>query len=148
MSQEERIMKLNYSKTATLIGMLCVSAATVAQQPVDAGKQEYQWHCAICHGDSGTGYGEMRKWLTKAPSDLTTISKRNGGTFPNQLVWEIIDGRTSTAIGPHGTREMPVWGQRYHAEVTSGSAPAAAPEWAIRNRIVALLDYLSRIQSK
>jgi mono/diheme cytochrome c family protein len=134
---------------ALCIGVTSLAAAGVwAQARVDAGKQEYDWHCASCHGATGTGNGELRKFLNKAPSDLTTLSKRNGGAFPNQLVWEIIDGRTATDIGPHGTREMPVWGQRYRAEALAQPGDAAQPEWYVRNRIVALLDYLSRIQAK
>jgi mono/diheme cytochrome c family protein len=138
--------KSGLAMTAASIGMFAVSAW--AQAPVDAGKLEYDWHCAICHGTAGTGNGEMKRFLTKPPSDLTTISKRNGGAFPNQLMWEIIDGRTSMEIGAHGTREMPVWGQSYRAEAMQQAGTVGAPEWYVRNRIVALLDYLSRIQVK
>jgi len=140
-------MRIDISKLAVLLA-LCFGAQAYAQPKGDAGKQEYDWHCANCHGENGTGNGELRRWLTKAPSDLTTIAKRNGGTFPNQLVWEVIDGRSSVNIGPHGSREMPVWGLRYRAEALANPTTAAAPEWYVRNRVVALLDYLSRIQVK
>lgn len=120
----------------------------LAQQRVDAGKVEYEAHCAICHGTNGRGSGEMRRFLTIAPSDLTTMAKRNGGAFPNELAWELIDGRSAREIGPHGTRAMPVWGQRYRFEALQQASTAAEPEWYVRNRIVALLDYLSRMQEK
>ena len=141
-------MKLGIFGSAVLLGLSGVTGMAFAQAQTDAGKQEYEWHCAICHGESGRGDGEMRKFLTTAPADLTQISKRNGGTFPNQLIWDIIDGRAATEAGAHGTREMPVWGQRYRQEAMADPGGAAAPEWAVRNRIVALLDYLSRIQEK
>ena len=51
-------------------------------------------------------------------------------------------------VGPHGTRAMPVWGQQYRIEALSQAGTAAEPEWYVRNRIVALLDYLSRMQDK
>ena len=80
--------------------------------------------------------------LTKTPSDLTTLAKRNGGVVPVQYVWEVIDGRSSTLVATHGAREMPVWGYIYRAEDTQ---PA---DLHARNRIGSLLDYLARIQVK
>jgi mono/diheme cytochrome c family protein len=115
---------------------------------VDYGKLEYEAHCAICHGESGRGNGEMRKFLTTPPSDLTTMAKRNGGAFPTQLAWEMIDGRSSSEIGAHGTRAMPIWGRQYRYEAMAQLATASEPEWYVRNRIVALLDYLSRMQQR
>ena len=139
-------MKSAHSKSLMVIGALMLSMPAWAQPKVDVGKIEYESHCAICHGDNGRGNGEMRKFLTKAPSDLTTMAKRNGGVFPNQIAWEIIDGRTE--VGSHGTRTMPVWGRVYRQEAFSELVPAYQPEWYVRNRIVALLDYLSRIQER
>ena len=43
---------------------------------------------------------------------------------------------------------MPVWGQNYRIEALSQAGTATAPEWYVRNRIVALLDYLSRMQQR
>jgi len=148
MSAMEVIMQSIKRRSALILSTLCLSAVSFAQPRGDAGKMEYEAHCAICHGTSGAGNGEMRRYLTKAPSDLTTIAKRNGGAFPNQLVWELIDGRSATEIGPHGAREMPVWGQRYRMEALMQASTAAEPEWYVRNRIVALLDYLARMQAK
>lgn len=113
---------------------------------VDAGQRVYETHCASCHGMAGRGDGPMKPFLTVAPSDLTSIAKRNGGTFPEQLVWEMIDGRSSISIGPHGSREMPIWGQEFRDEARRRGD--TAPEWSVRNRIVALLGYLDRIQQK
>jgi hypothetical protein len=103
---------------------------------------------AICHGMNGKGAGEMRRFLTTPPSNLTTIAKRNGGMFPNEFVWQLIDGRGRTEVGAHGTRAMRVWGQRFRYEALQQASTAAEPEWYVRNRIVALLDYLWRFQEK
>jgi len=113
---------------------------------IDAGQRAYETHCASCHGMSARGDGPMKPFLTTAPSDLTTIAKRNGGAFPEQLVWEMIDGRSSISIGPHGSREMPVWGQEFRDE--SRRRGDQNPEWSARNRIVALLGYLNSVQQK
>jgi mono/diheme cytochrome c family protein len=112
----------------------------------DLGRLEFEGNCASCHGATGAGNGALKAYLTKAPTDLTTLSRRHGGAFPNQLVWELIDGRASTEIGPHGSREMPVWGQEFRRQALQYPGMAAQPEWYVRGRIVALLDYLARIQ--
>lgn len=140
-------MKINSSRALILVGALGLATAASAQQRVDHGKVEYDAHCANCHGASGRGNGELRKFLTKPPADLTTMAKRNGGAFPNQLAWDVIDGRGGD-IGLHGSREMPVWGQSYRMEALSQAGTAQQPEWYVRNRIVSLLDYLSRLQEK
>ena len=56
------------------------------------------------------------------------------------------DGQTLADIGPHGSREMPVWGTQYRQRVMQSPDGKAQPEWYVRGRIVALLDYLERIQ--
>ncbi|HET9821016.1 MAG TPA: c-type cytochrome [Burkholderiaceae bacterium] len=141
-------MKLTPRSAALVFGALCMATGALAQPRMDYGRVEYDAHCAICHGSSGKGNGEMRRFLTQSPSDLTTMARRNGGAFPNQLAWDIIDGRSATEIGAHGTRAMPVWGQRYRQEALAQAVTAGEPEWYVRNRIVALLDYLSRVQER
>jgi hypothetical protein len=91
---------------------------------------------------SGKGDGAMKAYLTKPPTDLTRLARDNGGVFPHQRLWEVIDGRAYAVIGSHGAREMPVWGYVYRAEDTQ---PA---DLHARNRITSLLDYMARIQEK
>ena len=133
-------MKSAHSKSLMVIGALILSMPAWGQPKVDVGKVEYESHCAICHGDNGRGNGEMRKFLTKAPTDLTTMAKRNGGVFPNQIAWEIIDGRTE--VGPHGTRTMPVWGRVLGKEIADGTTA----DEVSRGRIDALVSFLQSIQ--
>jgi len=137
-----------YGKVIPIAAALCVSGAALAQQTVDLGKREYGSSCASCHGLSGKGDGPLRAFLVKAPSDLTTLAKRNGGTFPAQAVSEIIDGRTSTEIGTHGSREMPVWGHEYQVQALQEGGMPYAADWYARGRVLALVDYLARIQVK
>jgi mono/diheme cytochrome c family protein len=124
------------------VALTILSSASVAQSSFDFGKTEYQASCASCHGVAAKGDGVVSSFLVKAPTDLTMMAKRNGGVFPHQYAWEVIDGRSSPMIGPHGSREMPVWGYIYRSEDTQ---PA---DLHARNRIGALLDYLARIQVK
>jgi mono/diheme cytochrome c family protein len=92
------------------------------------GKMEYLSSCAACHGENGKGNGVLASVLKVPPADLTTLSRRNDGHFPLAAVTEIIDGRT--LIAAHGTRDMPIWGF----------------DVKVRNRIPAIVDYLTHIQ--
>jgi mono/diheme cytochrome c family protein len=137
-----------WHKAACIAALAGAAGAPWAQPADDLGRSEYLAHCASCHGTSGKGDGPLRRFLTQAPSDLTTLAQRSGGALPTQLVWEIIDGRASGEIGPHGTRDMPVWGATYRSQALAVPGMAAQPEWYVRGRIVALIDYLQRIQAK
>ena len=132
----------NAAVAASFMAMTLLSSASFAQGRVDYGQKAYESSCASCHGVTGKGDGTMRPYLVKAPTDLTTLAKRNGGVFPVQRIWETIDGRSSTEIGPHGAREMPVWGDVFRGEDTQPRDLHA------RNRIASLVDYLARMQAK
>ena len=91
----------------------------------------------------------MRSALVKPPADLTTIARRNGGQFPQELIWELIDGRWSGDGGPHGSREMPVWDQEFKKRaMTRPGDSARTAEWSAQDRILSLLKYLEDIQVK
>jgi mono/diheme cytochrome c family protein len=136
---------------AALLGQV----TAFAQKPaVDPGKREYDSNCALCHGTAGKGdgpYGEVLK-LTRPMPDITQLAKKNGGVFPIARVYEIIDGRTG--IAAHGTaaggpRAMPIWGSDYIAEASTWHIQAPADlEAYTRMKILALVDYLYRIQAK
>lgn len=134
---------------------LCTASTVLAQAKpqarVDFGELEYKSSCAVCHGPKGKGDGPYMKWLVKPPTDLTTLAKANGGVFPIQRLYGVIDGRGTTAIGPHGSREMPVWGARYSAEANSLYYHAEVPgpydtEALVRARVLSLVEYLNRLQ--
>jgi mono/diheme cytochrome c family protein len=122
----------------------------------DIGNFEYRIACAPCHGTDGKGKGPMSAQLKVAPADLTVLSKKNNGVLPISAIYEIIDGRQS--IAAHGTRDMPIWGLRYGPDpIRSIGSPYASssffelsgdPEFIQRTRILAVIDYLNRIQEK
>jgi mono/diheme cytochrome c family protein len=147
------------SLIAALVVGAVVTAATsgaLAQarprnNDVDPGAFEYKSSCATCHGLSGRGDGPMAARLKERPTDLTRLARDNGGVFPTQHIYEVIDGRKE--VGAHGTREMPVWGAHYLDEAsfqyryTETMGPFAY-ETLVRARIMALVDYLNRLQIK
>ncbi len=79
--------------------------------PLD-GARIFRNYCASCHGVNGNGDGPVASALKTRPPRLTTLAKRNHGTFPTARVRSIIAGdEVPTA---HGRREMPVWGPIFH----------------------------------
>jgi mono/diheme cytochrome c family protein len=140
-------MTSNTISQTVIASILSITATSWAQTSVGLGRTDFKENCASCHGVSGKGDGPVHSFLVKPPSDLTTIARRNGGAFPQELMWEVIDGRWSGEVGPHGSREMPVWGNEFKARAMTqpGDLPRTA-EWSARNRIVSLLKYLETIQ--
>ena len=142
-------MKKTRSRLALWVGTLLISGACWAQTSVALGRADYRDNCASCHGVTGKGDGPMRSSLVKPPADLTTIAQRNGGQFPQELIWELIDGRWSEDGGPHGSREMPVWGQEFKKRAMNKPGDSSrTAEWSARLRIISLLKYLEDIQVK
>ncbi len=116
------------------------------QQRLDIGKREFEANCAACHGKDGKGGGPIANLLTRSPPDLTQLAKKNGGVLPVARMYEVIDGSN---IQAHGPRDMPIWGNDYRIKDAEyyGEVPYDA-EALVRARILSLLDYISRLQSK
>ena len=130
---------------SAMIGTIDVLHAQPEENP---GRNEFLRSCASCHGVSGKGDGPVAKSLSPPPSDLTRLSEANNGVFPVSRVHEVIDGRIESLI--HGTRDMPVWGDRYMQEMISReSRDFVSKEWneaIVRRRILALVEYISTLQ--
>ncbi len=116
------------------------SSESSQQDPVYGGV-EFERSCAICHGFNGKGNGVMSDSLTKKPADLTVLSKNNNGHFPFTKVYQIIEG--SPRVGVHGSRDMPVWGDRYRKEAEKYEADEYLYS---RGLILELMVYLMYIQ--
>ena len=84
------------------------------QQQAMAGERIYKVSCAACHGADARGTGPVAPLLTVPVPDLTRISQRRGGRFPELEVFRIIDGQSDLA--GHGPRHMPVWGYEFFGD--------------------------------
>jgi mono/diheme cytochrome c family protein len=135
-----------------LIASVVVWLDVAAQaQDIDVGKSEFRSSCATCHGDDAKGKGPLSEELKTAPPDLTVLSKNNGGVFPFNSIYAAIYG--TKVIIAHGTRDMPIWGNRFTTDPVSTPSNrnmnlAYDTDAVVRARIVALIDYLNRIQQK
>lgn len=125
---------------------LLAGLTNVAVAEQSLGQQEFETSCAVCHGVDGKGGGAFSEYLKSGAPALTMLAKNNGGVFPFDQVYSIIDGRSAKG---HDTREMPVWGSAYKAESSKGRGPFFG-EWygeeITRGRILALISYISTLQ--
>jgi mono/diheme cytochrome c family protein len=112
------------------------------------GQREYEGKCAMCHGVTGKGDGWFSEYLKHRTSSLTQLKRNNGGVFPFDRTYQVIDGRKEVQV--HGPREMPVWGGVYRvdSEKTYDSyfGQFYVDEGIVRARILALIEYISQLQ--
>jgi mono/diheme cytochrome c family protein len=149
-SDEEKIM--NTFHKLCVPGLLAVVAVcTAAQQQstvikteaapatsAASGSEMYKSYCAACHGKDGKGDGPAATALKSAPSDLTTLAKRNNGKYPAPRVASILRGQEK--LVSHGDQEMPIWGPVFR------SIDISAPSHIVDLRIVNLNKYLESLQ--
>ena len=134
---------------AALAGIVLAltTGAAFGQVKSDIGKREYEANCAQCHGLKGKGDGPIADWSEIGVSDLTLLAKRNNGVFPFARVYEFIDG--TQVVKAHGTREMPIWGADYKVKGAEYYMDVPFnPETYVRARILALTEYVYRLQAK
>ncbi len=101
------------------------------------GRDSFELYCASCHGRDGAGNGPVASALRTRPANLTTLSQRNGGTFPRQKVLTFIDG-SARAQDTHGSGDMPVWGATFKALEGSDAR--------VRVRLANLAAYVESLQ--
>jgi mono/diheme cytochrome c family protein len=76
------------------------------------GKDLFASYCASCHGMDAKGAGPASAAMKIRPPDLTLLSARNGGKFPQAAVQQMLTGEKMKRS--HGSSEMPVWGPIFH----------------------------------
>jgi mono/diheme cytochrome c family protein len=135
-----------------LTAMLALIGAAVAQEkqekviknvPVKAvspvsGKEMYTEYCAVCHGKDGKGGGPAASALKIPPTDLTVLSKNNGGKYPALKVSSAIREPDRPS---HGSKEMPVWGSLFWGM-------SGGHEGEVQQRTANLTEYIESLQVK
>ena len=116
-----------------------MSASALANDLSD-GRIFFMQYCASCHGTDGDGHGPASKALKDQPADLRKLGERYGMPLPAKRLARYIDGRNQ--ITAHGTRTMPVWGERFkEIYEAKGSKEGNLPD-----RIDKIIFYLNSIQ--
>jgi len=128
-----------------LVALALLAGPTVSAQGIEkdpqqrvSGAEVFRTYCAMCHGSGARGDGPLASSLRHKPADLAEIARRNGGEYPSDLVFRLIDGRQK--IQGHGGPDMPVWGDAFKKSQDGGS------EAAVKDRISDLVDYIESLQ--
>ena len=120
------------------------SDVTVKKAPVTptspaSGSKMFTTYCAVCHGMDARGHGPAAPALKTAPADLTTLTIRNNGKFPELKVYGTIHG--DLEMPAHGSRDMPIWGALFQS-MNGGNQPE------VQLRISNLTKYVESLQQK
>ncbi len=118
-----------------------IKKVPIKHTAANSGEEMYAAYCAVCHGKEGKGDGPAASALKPPPTDLTTLAKRNNGTFPADHVNSVL--RFGTETPAHGTAEMPIWSTLFRS-LDRGAATDAA----VHVRIFNLTKYLESFQTK
>ncbi|MGA7412388.1 MAG: cytochrome c [Bryobacteraceae bacterium] len=106
-----------------------------------SGQEMYKAYCAACHGVDGKGNGPAAESLKTAPTDLTQLTVKNNGKFPNAEVYTAIKGDPNMPTAAHGSTTMPVWG-------TVFSSMNQHSDTVVHLRIANLVHYIESMQVK
>ena len=100
-----------------------------------AGRTQFFWWCASLSQFLG---GRIIPSFTR-----NWLAKRNGGEFPADEVRKTVDGRDVPG-GPHGSRQMPVWGVAlYYADTKK-----PREEQQVREIVDRVVEYLRTTQKE
>lgn len=97
--------------TTVLLASLLSQDTTPLIRSIE-GKDLFASYCASCHGMDAKGSGPASAAMKTRPPDLTLLSARNGGKFPQAAVQQMLTGEKMKRS--HGSSEMPVWGPIFH----------------------------------
>jgi mono/diheme cytochrome c family protein len=104
-----------------------------------SGQEMYTNYCAVCHGKDGKGAGPAAEALKVPPTNLTLLSKNNGGKYPDMKVASSIRGDAN--LPAHGSKDMPVWGKLFWG-MSHGH------EGEVQQRVANLNQYVESLQAK
>lgn len=121
---------------ALLICVLSVATASLSWAQ-SSGQQEFERHCALCHGLDGKGQGPLADAMKLVPTDLTRLAARNNGEFPASRVGDVI--RNGGGVLGHGSSAMLPWGNYFGEK--------GKPEVA-KKRIADLVAYIKSLQQR
>lgn len=123
---------LGYSGTTKVVIPVNRVAAT-------SGHQMYSSYCAPCHGADGRGNGPAAAQLGAPLPDLTQLSRRNHGKFPESHVVSVL--QFGVEGHAHPAPPMPAWGP------ILGKMDQSNPQDRLL-RIANLSRYLDSIQTR
>ena len=139
---------LGFAVGSALLLLPWFTPSTVAQEEGSGflaanGRTTFRLYCANCHGSDGEGHGNIAKFLTVEPPDLTQIGRRHDG-WPAERLYRIIDGREE--VRTHGGREMPIWGDVFRNPLSDEMVREEGEENRADRKIRELVLFLRTLQ--
>lgn len=139
-----RLTLCGFGLTLIIAGAFSAQSTIAAQEPASRtslviGANNFAQYCVACHGTDAKGTGALAATLKPKPANLTLLASHNAGTYPREMVLQVIDGSKKTK--GHGGGDMPQWGEAFRASTGVSEADA-------KRRIQALTDYLETLQQK
>ena len=139
------------SLLSVTVFMLLVAAkvaaggAHAAERPgesaaLSSGRASYQQFCAACHGLNGKGGGPVASLLLEAPADVTQISRRRNGAFPQADLEALLLARSRASLPQAMPRHMILFGPIF---LSMDSDPAFA-----RAQVAELLTFIESMQEE
>ena len=119
-------------------GFALAQSKQAVSTDVQRGRDTFQQHCAVCHGDRGKGNGPAAQALRERPADLATLTKRKGA-FPAAFIKGVL--KSTDPVVAHGSTGMMIWGALFLAQANGNQAQADA-------RIDEVIRFIESIQSK
>ena len=116
-----------------------IKSGPIRPAPAESGQAMFVEYCAVCHGKDAKGAGPALPALKVPPTDLTTLAKRNGGSFPFARVSNVI--RLGGNVAAHGSEDMPMWGRTF-------SSLSQHEDAVVQQRIANLTNYIRSLQEK
>jgi len=104
-----------------------------------SGQEMYVAYCAVCHGKDGRGGGPAAEALKVPPTNLSSLTRTNGGKYPAMKVSASIRGEANTPA--HGSAEMPIWGHLFRSM-------SGGHEGEVQQRVANLTNYIETLQVK
>jgi len=146
-------MRLSIGRNGFAVGSILVlllwfAPSMVAQEEglgflAANGRTSFRLYCASCHGTTAVGDGNVAKFLTVEPADLTRIGQRYG-EWPEEMLYRMIDGREE--VRTHGRREMPIWGDVFQSPLADAMRTEEEKESRADRKIRELVVFLKTIQ--
>lgn len=126
-----------------LLALPVLGACVDTKDSPDSGAEDYAVYCSACHGATGKGDGAAASGLARKPADLTTLSRKNKGTFPTTKVMAQIWGYA----GAKGRGIMPDFGPMLEGDMVPYDGGDGI-ETPTPIRLVQLAEYLKALQQK
>ena len=111
----------------------------ITNAPSNSGKEMFKSYCAVCHGTDGKGNGPAASAMKTPPTNLTVLSKNDGGKYPAAHVAAVIRGQANTPS--HGSEDMPIWGPLF-------SSISQGHDSQVQQRVANLVSYIEGLQTK